>query len=161
MRFQIFFYPLFLVLSLTTCQADKNSEASKEVLPPTLPNTPKLVAQEWVEAFYNDNFTKAVRLGTDNTRMMIDSVKLELIPGAQTIAFEISNMTCETQGDSSFCVYVYEEDREEFQEFVQLLRVNGQWLVDESWEEPSAEELEMEELIREELERIFEESDSK
>jgi hypothetical protein len=159
MRSQSFLLILVCLTATLACRSDKKSEAGSVVA--ILPSTPTQVAQEWVEAFYNDNFEKAVRLGTENTRMMIDSVKLELIPGAQNIAFRITNMTCETQGDSSFCAYIYEEDREEFQEFVQLLLVNGQWLVDESWEEPSPEELEMEELIREELEKIFEESESK
>ena len=143
------------------CSGDTTSTSSVADTPPPLPNTPTQVAQEWVEAFYSDNFDKAVLLGTDNTRRMIDSVQLEMIPGAANIAFTIRDMNCETKGDSSYCVYIYEEEQEEFQEFVQLLRVDGQWLVDESWEELSPEELEMEELIREELERIFEERESK
>ncbi len=161
MRIQLFLIILLLSFSFLACQSTEQKGNTKEVTPPPLPNTPIKVAQEWVEAFYKDNFEKAVLLGTDNTRMMIDSVKLELIPGAQSIAFTIRDMQCETQGDSSFCAYIYEEEMEEFQEFVQLLRVNGQWLVDESWEEPSPEEIEMEELIREELQKIFEETESK
>lgn len=124
---------LFGVL-VFSCQQDSTKKEVKTLGENILPNKPNEVAKQWVEAFYNDNFSKAVKLGTENTRMMIDSVKKEIVANAVNVQFKIYNMNCETVGDSSFCTYIYREVAEDFDEYVSLLKVNGQWLVDESWE---------------------------
>lgn len=142
---------LFTIIMLSACQ-DTPPPAKQEVLP----NTPSEVAQVWIEAFYNDDFPKAVKLGTDLTRMMIDSVKKEMEPNAALIAFKISDMSCQTHKDSAFCAYVYKEEQEEYQEYVSLLNVKGQWLVNESWDASSTVEQEFD-MIREEVEKLIEE----
>lgn len=145
---------LFLLPLIFSCQ---NDSAPKQV---TLPNTPALVAQQWVEAFYNDDFPKALALSTDITRMMIDSVKKELEPDANTIAFTISNVSCTNKGDSATCTYVYQEEQDRFEEYIDLIKQKGQWLVNESWDNSPAVGQEFE-MFREELEKILEGEASK
>lgn len=140
-----------IILFLGACQNPTNNKLPKDVLP----NTPEEVAKVWVEAFYNDDFDKAVVLGTKTTQMMIDSVKKEMEPNAPLIAFKIFNMSCNTQQDSALCTYVYEEELDQYEEYVSLLKVDGQWLVDESWDASSAEQ--EFDMIREEVEKLIRE----
>lgn len=140
---------LMLFLLFGSCQSEQSPAQ------PPLPNTPAQVAQEWVEAFYSDNFTRAVSLSTDVTKVMIDSVIKEMESDAAMIGFKISNMACETINDSSRCTYIYQEERDRFEEYVDLVRQKGQWLVNEAWESDIDGEQELE-MIRKELEKILE-----
>ncbi len=138
------------IVFLSACQNNPTPEE------PSLPNIPKEVAQEWVEAFYSDDFSKAVVLGTETTRMMIDSVKKEMQVNAISIPFKISEMNCEIVLDSALCTYVYLEEGERYDEYVTLLKLNGQWLVNESWE--NTEEIEQDfEKLKEEMKKMMEE----
>lgn len=139
-----------IVLFFFTCQDTTKPSQVKAVLP----NTPTEVAQEWIEAFYNDDFKKAILLGTLTTQMMIDSVKKEMEPDAMMIAFKISNMTCETKQDSAFCTYIYSEEYEKYEEYINLLKVDDQWLVNESWDASSSAEQEFD-MMREEREQLL------
>lgn len=154
MVLKIYSFSLGILLCLSSCQESTPKQQSSA--PVTLPNTPEEVAQQWIEAFYSDDFDKAVLLGTDITRMMIDSVKKEMEPNAALIAFKISNMSCQIQQDSAFCTCTYEEDMEQSEEFMSLLNVKGQWLVNESWDPVSTVEQEFD-MLREEVERVLQE----
>lgn len=146
-----FILPLSLVFICLACKKEVPEKA------PAMPNTPETVGQQWVEAFYKDDFEIAAKLGTEATKMMIDSVKKELEPNAQSIAFKIHDMKCGVNGDSAFCTYFYQEEGVDYNETVRLLKVSDQWLVNEPWQGSGTEDAEMEQLIKEELERIFEE----
>ena len=143
-----------MLFGLFLCIACKNEASDKT---PSTPSTPEDIAQQWVEAFYKDDFETAIRLGTKETKMLIDSVKKELEPNVQPIAFKIHDMKCGIKGDSAFCTYFYQEEGIDYNESVRLLRVDSQWLVDESWETTESEDAEMEQMLKEELEKIFEE----
>jgi hypothetical protein len=149
---------LLVILLLAVCfyackNADNHNSTAQQN---SLPETPVEVAQEWVEAFYKDDFSKAILLGTDITRMMIDSVKKEMQNNVPFIPFTISEMACELYGDSALCTYVYQEEEDRFDEYVNLIKVNGQWLVNESWNNSSELESEFE-MMQEELENLLEE----
>ncbi len=137
-----------LFLLVWSCQAEKKTP------PPPLPNTPQEVAQVWVEAFYRDSFARALSLSTTDTKEMIETLRKDLIPDVENIAFTISNMRCEVRGDSATCDYLYSEATERSEEFVSLLRVEGQWLVDERLQEDSEEFQQLQEEVRE----LFEEN---
>jgi len=144
---------IFTLSSLIVFSSCQSSPTPAKIL---LPNTPEEVAQQWVQAFYSDDFPKAMSLGTSITQMMIDSVKKEMEPNANMIAFKISDMTCEVKLDSAFCAYIYEEEGEKYEEYVSLLKVKKQWLVNEAWD-PSAGVEQDFDLLKEEVERLLEE----
>ena len=144
---------LLIIVTFCTCQNSGAPTPKQKIL---LPNTPTEVAQQWVEAFYKDDFSKAAILGTDLTRMMIDSVKKEMQANVPFIPFKISGMACEQKGDSAICTYIYQEEEDTFDEYVSLVKQNGQWLVNESWDNSSELELDFN-MTREELEKLMEE----
>ncbi len=140
---------IIILLFISNCNNESRHKQNAH------PSTPAQVAQEWIEAFYSDNFEKAMALGTDITRMMIDSVKKEMQPNAPVIAFKISNMSCQVKEDSARCTYIYQEEADQFQEYIDLIKQDGRWFVNESWESATDAELEFD-MIREELEKILE-----
>ncbi|MFT5164810.1 MAG: hypothetical protein ACI8P3_000033 [Saprospiraceae bacterium] len=148
---KVFFFLFLLLVSFSACR--NTSNPPEQQIP--LSNTPIEVAQEWVEAFYKDDFSKAVMLGTDITRMMIDSVKKEMQTNAPFIPFTISEMACELSGDSAMCTYIYQEEEDRFDEHVNLINVKGQWLVNESWNNSSEFEEELD-LIQKDQEKLLE-----
>lgn len=124
-------FPIFLsLLFLLACASDP-APAAKQ-----LPNTPEAVAKKWLGDYYNDRFEEAKELSTPATIAMIDAVKsmlFELPPDEEQPKIQIKDMKCETVADTSFCIYFYQEEGfEQFEESIELLKVKGQWLVNES-----------------------------
>lgn len=150
---KLLFLSFLFMVSFSTCK--NTSTPEEQAKPMTLPETPIAVAQEWVEAFYKDEFPKAALLSTELTRVMIDSVIKEMQANVPYIPFTVTDMACEVKGDSAICTFVYNEEEDQYEEYVNLIKINGQWLVNESWDS-SSEADEDYELMPEELEEMME-----
>ncbi len=107
------------------------------------------VARQWVEAYYNSEFKTAKSLSTNLTKIMIDTVALQLLDEEDIIPFQINDILCSVNGDSAVCTYTYKDDLDEYEESVHLIAQNGFWLVNEPLTDDSD--------IEKEIEKYFEE----
>jgi len=143
---------LFMLVAFSlfwSCQNEATTSQKEEEEVP-LPNTVEGVAEKWLNDYYGDQFAEAKRLSTDKTKEMIDTISALVL--SETIAFTISDIKCNAVQDSAECSYQFQEEDFRSEEYLTLLKQNGQWLVDLGLEDDD-------ELMEGELERMFEMSE--
>lgn len=126
-------------LFICSCQNDTTSEQKVVVK-----NTPKTVAQYWLENYFADNFAAAKPYSTPTTQTMMDTIqKIIFLDEGIKPAFKITALQCEENLDKAKCTYVYVEEGEKIPETIELQKVNDKWLVNaQLMEEDEAKELE-------------------
>jgi len=104
---------------------------------------PKAVFMEWQKLIDANEFLKAERLSTPATILWIKEIE-EIDVDDSTFAnnetTQILNLDCIIQNDTATCDYQIMEEGENLQSAIQLVKVNGAWLVD-IHDDPSDEEL--------------------
>ena len=98
-----------------------------------LPNTPEEVLRTYQEYVDNNQFDKAILLSTpiegkrltEMAAMFLGELKDSTI--FQTKFLEIN---CSDSGDTLQCNCIMEDDYEQYEAVYQLVRLEGQWLVD-------------------------------
>lgn len=98
-------------------------------------NTPMGVARTWLENYYYHNdYELAKSYSTAQTSAMIDTIKTMIFPDQadEKPTFEIKNVRCQQSkgAKEAVCTCKYLEGNEPFTEELNLVQVDGQWLVD-------------------------------
>ena len=93
------------------------------------------VARTWLESYYyNNDYDLAKTYSTPETAAMIDTIKTLIFPDQsnEAIEFKIKNIQCkQIKGDAkAVCTCNYLEQGEAFTEVLNLVQLDGQWLVD-------------------------------
>lgn len=126
---------------------------------PALPNTPELVAQNWLEDYYNNRFNEAIKLSTPVTVEMINIIReVSDTTTEEILAFKITDLICTTVADSSYCEYLFDEGDLETEDEIFLKRINGQWLVEEEYHSDDGLEGTEPDTLFDSLEQIIEEA---
>ncbi|TVQ88520.1 MAG: DUF4878 domain-containing protein [Bacteroidetes bacterium] len=99
---------------------------------------PEKVTEDFMYHLLAGEFEKAAELGTESTKQMMEMFKaLESLGGEEMVddtftPERIKDIECEVDGDNAICRF--EEDGEMSE--VNLVRVDGKWLVDMKKEDP-------------------------
>jgi hypothetical protein len=91
-------------------------------------NTPEAVAEKFLGHLNKKEYAEAKKLGTENTKQMLDMMESFAGAGAKTEAkdVKIENLKCETTEDKAKCTYTAEAK----EETIELVKQDGNWLVD-------------------------------
>ena len=92
------------------------------------PNSPRAVAEEFLERVSNGEFRSARSLGTESTIGFLNIAEAlakstDSLPG-EPVKYHIRRM--EVGRDTAWCHYTWGEE----EEVLRLVHVNGRWLVD-------------------------------
>lgn len=125
---------LLLIGTVLVFIACKNDSTPKE----KLPNTPEKVAFKWLNDYYNDRFEEAKKLSTPQTQIMIDTIAsmlIDLPEDHNEPQISIKGMQCQMLLENTAkCQYFYDEEGYgPSKEEIKLIKINGQWLVDEDY----------------------------
>lgn len=147
-------YFLLFSLMLALLSACKNEPKPAEIQQPLLPNTPKEVTMKWQEYIDKNEYDLALPLSTDSIKSFIQSLQLAgQIDTVQLTTTKFMQINCTEKGDSAFCDCLLQADGEQYNDRFQLIRKNGQWLMDVSSnaddgsDEPAADEDQYDQII--------------
>ncbi|HOY33286.1 MAG TPA: hypothetical protein PKW80_15505 [Bacteroidales bacterium] len=96
---------------------------------------PEKIAEKFLRHFYKGEYEKAKKLGTSNTRQIIDLMEqLIAISGQNALPSEtkLVMLDCNNKGDTSICNYFANDIKNE----LVLIKTDGKWLVDMKKETP-------------------------
>ena len=102
-----------------------------------LPNTPEDVIKTWENQIAENQFAEAKLISTGKaleTVVSLDSTNL--IEPIEPSSTKILNIACLTEGDSSKCDCLLEDAVGQLKCTYYLLRVNGQWYLQDATSEP-------------------------
>lgn len=96
------------------------------------PKTPEAVVQYWQRCVDENRFDDARQWSTPQAKVYIDYLdELMSSDTAGQVKTQLLNLHCSVTGDSAFCRYeTLDEVGEKMPGALQLLRVEGRWLVD-------------------------------
>lgn len=91
-------------------------------------NSPEAVAEKFLNHLNKKEYAEAKKLGTEQTKQMLDMMESFSGMGNKTEAKEvkIENLKCETTEDKAKCTYTAEGKNET----IDLVKQDGNWLVD-------------------------------
>ena len=128
-----------LVFFMSACHNSDKSTASStpETSAIQLPNTPEDVVKTWESQISANQFADAKRISSGKaleTVVSLDSThRIEPIaPGSSNIL----EIACRTEGDKSECDCLLEDDMGQLKCIYYLLRLNGQWYLQDASSEP-------------------------
>jgi len=92
-------------------------------------SSPEKVAEKFAKAMAKKDFEAAKKVSTEGTHVMIEAVKAFAgsIPGEDITC---DDMVCVVDGEKAKCTYTKDGDTET----LNLVKLNGKWLVDEKKE---------------------------
>lgn len=119
----IYFIFLVLLLGFWGCQNDSKTNKSEHSLA-------QEALVEWQQLVDLGHFAQAKLLSTDSTIIWLDEIA-DIDVEDDTIAMTIlQEIHCAITSDTANCSYYIIEDGEKLDNSVQLVKVNGVWLVD-------------------------------
>lgn len=137
------FVKLLVVTLLASCYFGCTGE-------PQLPNTPEEVLRKYQEYVDNNQFDKASLLSTpDEGKRLNDMATMFLGELKDSTVFQTKflEINCDLEGDTIQCGCIMQDDYEQYEAVYQLVRLNGQWLVDAP-QETEVDEIDiLEELV--------------
>ncbi len=91
-------------------------------------NSPEAVAETFLGHLNKKEYAEAKKLGTENTKQMLDMMESVGSMGAKAEAkdVKIENLKCTTEADKAKCTYKAEGK----DETIDLVKQDGNWLVD-------------------------------
>lgn len=122
-------------------------------------NSPKGIANKWLNSFYHMEYKEAKKYSTEDTQKMLDMLESfgtmvadSQKQNAQKIKIEVKDVI--EEGDNATVKYKISEDNME--KSIHLKKVNGKWLVDYSKQDKMDEEMENGEMTEPEAENAEE-----
>lgn len=108
--------------------------------------TPEVVAETFMNHMLAGEYQQAMLLGTESTQQMLKMFETLESLGGESMknedAIKVSNMECVVDGDKAICSFMQEGEASE----VNLVKLDGKWLVDMKKENPFGDmEFDMEE----------------
>jgi len=95
-------------------------------------NAPEAVAEKYLQHIAKKQWEEAKKLGTESTHQMVDMLS-SFGDDAEVKELTVTDMKCEVNDDAASCTFKSngEEDK------LDLVKVDGKWLVDQKKEMPS------------------------
>ncbi len=129
---------LFIFIAITCRNGDQTvSTTPANLMAVQLPNTPEDVIKTWENQIGENQFADAKLISTGKaleTVVSLDSTHhIEPIASSST---KILNIACRTEGDKSECNCLLEDAVGQLKCTYYLLRLNGQWYLQDATSEP-------------------------
>lgn len=94
---------------------------------------PEQVAEKFLKHLNKQEYAEAKKYATESTKQMLDF--LAQFPQQEVKEVKIENMKCNEEGDKAKCTYTVDGKEES----IDLVKVDGNWLVDMPKEMPTEE----------------------
>lgn len=100
--------------------------------------SPNVVTEKFMNHLSNREYKKATEYGTESTKQLLQMIETleslggDVVPEEEVRLIDAANIDCDIDGDTAVCRF--QEDGEMVE--VELVKRNGQWLVDMKKESP-------------------------